>query len=260
MGFYTYLWLREDGTPYYVGKGKGNRAYKSHTHHRPPKDSSRILIQEFPSEADAFAAEIFLIAYYGRRDTGAGLLKNRSDGGEGPTGSIAVSERMKRLNVDPEFRKKQLAGTDPKYPWLRLCITPERNKKVSESNKGRIFTPEHCRHLSEGKIGIPFKNRGKPMKTHCSKGHPRPLSEVGKTCPQCESLRWGKKWGKISGTPEYFELLSVTAKAWNHKRWHVSRGIVKADCQYCRGEKNGNAQDTSRSTTPDSSDAHQAEV
>jgi len=36
--------------------------------------------------------------------------------------------------------------------------------------------------------------------------------------------------------------------------------VVKADCQYCRGEKNGNAQDTSRSTTPDSSDAHQAEV
>jgi len=35
---------------------------------------------------------------------------------------------------------------------------------------------------------------------------------------------------------------------------------AQAECQYCRGEKNGNAQDTSRSTTPDSSDAHQAEV
>jgi hypothetical protein len=76
--FYTYLWLREDGTPYYVGKGKGDRAIR-----RGSPSLDRILIQEFPSEADAFAAEIFLISFYGRKDIGTGILRNRTIGGDG---------------------------------------------------------------------------------------------------------------------------------------------------------------------------------
>ena len=79
--FYTYLWLREDGTPYYVGKGSGHRAFVSWGHRHPrPKDRSSILIQEFPSERDAFSAEIFLISYYGRKDLGTGCLRNLSGG------------------------------------------------------------------------------------------------------------------------------------------------------------------------------------
>lgn len=78
--FYTYLWLREDGTPYYVGKGTLRRALrKGH-----PK--GKVIVQEFPTEQDAFAAEKFLISYYGRKDLSEGCLINLTNGGEGQSG------------------------------------------------------------------------------------------------------------------------------------------------------------------------------
>jgi hypothetical protein len=86
--FYTYLWLREDGTPYYVGKGTRGRAYRSHKGHRPPKDYSRIHIQYWSDEATAFSYEIYQIDFWGRKDLGTGILRNRTDGGEGGAGML----------------------------------------------------------------------------------------------------------------------------------------------------------------------------
>lgn len=85
--FYSYIWLREDGTPYYVGKGKGRRAFDKILHNVScPADRSRILIFPQDSEADAFESERAIITLFGRKDLGTGCLRNLTDGGEGTTG------------------------------------------------------------------------------------------------------------------------------------------------------------------------------
>ena len=89
--FYTYLWLREydgtfpAGTPYYAGKGKGERGYQHFEWERiqAPENPACILIQEFPDEDSALEGEKMLIAYFGRIDLGTGCLYNLTDGGEG---------------------------------------------------------------------------------------------------------------------------------------------------------------------------------
>jgi hypothetical protein len=98
--FYTYLYLREDGSPYYVGKGKGNRAFVSHIGHRPPKNRSRIIVQPWPDEATAFAYEIYQIDFWGRKDLGTGILRNQTEGGQGPSGHVATEAERRAGRVN----------------------------------------------------------------------------------------------------------------------------------------------------------------
>ena len=103
--FYVYAYCRKNGSFYYIGKGSGKRAYKRGKKEiKPPSDLSRILILHTDlSEKTAFEYEQKLILFYGRKDLGTGLLRNKTEGGDGPSGwipseewKIRQSERMKR--------------------------------------------------------------------------------------------------------------------------------------------------------------------
>lgn len=94
--FYIYAYLRQDGTPYYIGKGKRDR-YKSKNHSIfVPNESHIVIMESNLTEIGAFALERFYIRWYGRKDNNTGILRNLTDGGEGTSG-YSLSEDTKKL-------------------------------------------------------------------------------------------------------------------------------------------------------------------
>jgi hypothetical protein len=96
--FYVYMYLREDGTPYYVGKGSGIRAWKNYPEHRTPKNKNQIVITHWGlTEVWALALERWFIRWYGRKDIETGILRNFTNGGDGVVGLRHKSETKKYM-------------------------------------------------------------------------------------------------------------------------------------------------------------------
>ena len=161
--FYTYLYLREDGTPWYVGKGTWKRIFSSR-HRVPPPPKDRILAEPHTSEDDAFEAEKFLISYYGRKDIGTGCLWNLTDGGEGMSGHVLSEETRAKL-LGNKSRTGQTWKQTPDWTAKIVAASKGKPRPLSIGNKSRTGmknSEEWIRKARARMTGKSMPHKGKP--------------------------------------------------------------------------------------------------
>ena len=195
--FYTYLWLREDGTPYYAGKGKGKRAWRKGS---PPAE--RVVVYPAASEDDAFETEVALIWYYGRKDLGLGFLRNYTNGGEGQSGRpVSEDTRAKIGNANKGRPVSEEIVKERSERQLRRCANPEELQRMKERALRTWDDPELHKQRSDSqrslwgdpeyraKMAQKRKEQGLNIrKTFCLRGHERTTENLyGRSCKICKA-------------------------------------------------------------------------
>ena len=153
--YYTYAYLRVDKTPYYIGKGQGDRIHSKHRLVAPPADKSRmIFLKQNLTEEEAFKHEIYMIDVFGRKDLGTGILHNRTNGGDGVSGLIHSEETKAKMS---ESTKGQTHSDETKI----IISESQKGEKNSMFGRSGEFSPTFGRpHSEESKRIMSEKKKG----------------------------------------------------------------------------------------------------
>ena len=248
MKYYVYAYIRENGTPYYIGKGTGNRAWsKGKGEVGKPKDFDRIImVEKNLTLTGSLAIERRLIRWYGRIDLGTGILRNQTDGGDGGKGALLgnrISEETKKKISLSKIGKKQGPISDESKKKLSESLkgknvgkvrSEEQKKQMSNSLKGIKRKPvseetkQKLRNHNLGKIIGPMKEEHKRKISQAltgkerSKEHSQKLSKAlkGRTPGISEREAYLKAMEEGKTTCTYCGKTTIKG---NYRRWHGDR-------------------------------------
>lgn len=173
-GNFNYEKYHFDFEPFYVGKGKGKRAW-DHLKKNPQKKNKRyykiqkilregyvlnpILIIENISDKEACLKEIELISLIGREDLKLGPLINLTNGGEGTSGRPYVNpyknKTEEEMRVIREKMSKANSGENNAMygknyrDFMDDDAKDLHDARISEKNKGKSKSEEFKKQTSE---------------------------------------------------------------------------------------------------------------
>lgn len=181
--FYVYIAFRPwDGTPCYVGKGKGKR-WKCHSYrtHNPwlrriitraGGEIPVVVIRSLLSESEAFEIEVAFIKAIGRKASG-GPLVNLTDGGEGISGHrhseqvrAGLSLRMMGKKIRLGFKASDETRALQRSLKLGRRLNPEHIEKLRKAaapRRGQKRPPEVGAKVSAAQLGKPFSEERKAI-------------------------------------------------------------------------------------------------
>jgi hypothetical protein len=155
--YYIYAYIRakdsataKAGTPYYIGKGKGNRYAKSHPNTTVPKDKEHILfLFENLCESDAYAKEKELISKYGRKIDNSGILHNIQEGGIGGAGGLVATLNHGTVSKEIFDNTDEMVGVNSG----KSIYTNGKEYKILSPDDNLVLSGEYVR-TSEGKCVV----------------------------------------------------------------------------------------------------------
>jgi len=136
--FYVYQYIREDGSPFYIGKGSKNRINESHSPWLDiPAPEFRKVIKDNLTEEESFALELSLIKQY-RRKIDGGILENKKISRWVAQAGWTHTDEAKQKISKANFRKIRTAKHKENYSKPKSAIHAEKNKQANLGRKNSV--------------------------------------------------------------------------------------------------------------------------